>query len=306
MIRLFYEGVDISEDVAIKRCYHDMYAGGISDTLNITFFDGLNLWDRWSPKNGDEIKVEYGGISTGAMFVVSINSKNGLLSIIASSAPPSGFVRNNKAWQQVRFYQIIAEIAERNALSYELHGVDNHLYSYILQNNESDFSFLHRLTMQESCSFLVYNKKLVIYSEPFFESVTPQEILPVPIDADYKYFDRSSELYGSCEVVSGRHNGRFDANNGVSRILRPQAVIGIGSNADAERFAKGILRAENKHCRSGYVKTQVLTGYSAASTLALQNDRAPSWNGAVFVDHIRNDYSKGNSKLFFRKPLEVY
>lgn len=305
MIKLFYENVDISDAVSIKRCYHDMYAGGISDAVHLDFFDTKNLWDKWSPQTGEEIRIGYGSISTGAMFISSIVPRNGMISIIAQSAPMSGYAPRSKAWQKVRFLQIASEIAERNNLSLSLHGVSDHIYAYIFQDNESDFSFLYRITKQEGFSFLVYDKTLVVFDEAYMEAVAPQEKLPVAIDADYKYTDRRAEAFGSCTVVSGQYEGSYSvAADG--RVLRPQNVLGVGNVADAERFAKGLLRFENKRCRGGYIRTQVLTGYAPASTVYLLNERAPSWDGSVFIDHIRNDYSKGQSKIFFRKPLEGY
>jgi hypothetical protein len=138
------------------------------------------------------------------------------------------------------------------------------------------------------------------------EAVMPRETLEVTMDGDYKYQDRRFYLYGACVVESGIYTGEFDANNGVSRKYKPGSIGIVSSNQEATRFAKNLLRHVNKDCYSGFVRTHILPGYAAASTILLSNDRAPSWNGPVFIDHIRNDYSKGKSKIFFRRPLEGY
>lgn len=306
MIQLTYKGVDITRDVAISRCYHDMYAAGQSDTLHLRANDATNLWDKWGPQFGDEMQVDYGAIGTGTMFVTACTPMNGVYDITAQAAPPSGYEARDKAWQKVRLLQIGAEIADRNGLKFKSYGVTDQLYAYILQSNQSDFRFLHSRARLEGCAFLVYDKTLILYNEAYMESQAASETLNVTEDGDYRYIDKRAELYGSCLIENGLYTGNFEVENGSSRILKPPADFYVGSNAEAARYAKGLLRSANKGCYGGYVRTRIMTGYAAASTVTLANVRAPSWDGTVFLDHIRNDYSQGKSKVFFRRPLEGY
>lgn len=307
MIKVTYKGVDVTSDISINRCIHDMYAAGQADTLDIRFNDAAKLWDGWAPAVGDEIRIDYGPASTGTMFVRSCIAENGLYTIKAMSAPPSAMEVTNKAWSQVRLLQIGKEIAGRHGLAFQSYNVTDQLFPYLLQA-KSDFAFLHRVAVQEGCGFLVYDKALVLYGAAAMEAVAPVESLELPLDGDYRYNDARAKLYGSCIVESGDYSGKFDAGNGVSRILRP--VCGdmtIGSNVEAERYAKNLLRDANKDGQTGYVRTAgVAAGYAAASTAKLVNQRAPSWDGPVFLYHVRHDYGVGESKLFFRKPLEGY
>ena len=106
MIQITYKGVDITADVAISRCYHDMYASDQSDSLHLRLKDAGSLWDTWAPAVGDEIRIDYGAISTGTMFVSSVSPENGAFSIVAQSAPQSGYDLQSKAWQQVRLLHL--------------------------------------------------------------------------------------------------------------------------------------------------------------------------------------------------------
>ena len=306
MIHLTYNGVDITEKVSINRCWHDMYAAERSDILQIRLNDADVLWDKWAPAVGDEIRVDYDAISTGTMFVSRVIPQNGTFDIMAQSAPASGFEVQNKAWQKVRLLQIGEEIAKRSGLSFVSYGVEDRLYSYILQKNESDFAFLSHRARLEGCAFLVYNKTLVLYSESYMEATAPSETLEVGADGDYKYTDRRFGLYGSCLVETGMYSGQYSAPNGATRTYKPVDVGSVGSNSEAARFARNLLRHINKGCYTGFVRTHILPGYAAASTIELSNQRAASWNGTVFIDHIRNDYVTGKSKIFFRRPLEGY
>lgn len=306
MIKITYKGVDITDSVSISRCWHDMYAAGKTDTLRLRVNDVDHVWDAWAPAVGDEIRIDYGTISTGVMFLTSATPHNGTYDIEAQSAPESGFVPRSKAWQRVRLLQIGAEIASRNGLSFASYGVSDQLYDYILQSGESDFHFLHRRAQLEGCAFLVYDKRLILYSERHMESQAPAERLEVSSDTDYSYIDRRSELYGECQIEAGVYRGEFSASNGSARVLTPRSDFKVSSNGEAARFARNLLRAANKDSRTGWVRSRILPGYAAASMLQLQNERAPSWDGVVFIDHLRNDYGKGQSKIFFRKPLEGY
>lgn len=305
MIQLAYKGVDITDSVSINRCYHDMYGGGQSDTLHLRVNDVDNLWDSWAPATGDEIRVDYGSISTGTMFVTDAIPQNGLFTITAQSAPKSGFDRQNKAWQKVRLLQIGAEIAQRNGLSFHSYGVEDRLYSYLSQA-EGDFRFLSRIARLEGCAVIVYDRNLIMYSERYMEAQEPRETLTVTIDGDYKYRDRSADAYGSCIVESGMYYGSFAVSNGSSRVLLPDSIPAAGSNDEAARFAKNLLRHANKGCCGGFVRSSIQPGYAPASTIELSNVRAPSWDGRIFLEHIRNDYGRRESKIFFRRPLEGY
>lgn len=303
MIDVIYKGKNISEEVSIIDCYHDMYAEQRTDTLHITFDDSEHIWDSWGVKTNDEISVEYGAIKTGTMFVYSAKPSNGLFNIVATSVPASYKDKKSKAWQKIKLKSMCKEIAENHGLKFKAYGVDDVLYEHILQKNESDFAFLNRRVQLEGCAFLVYNKTFVLYSEKYMEDKSGDEI-ELDEDTDYEYDDKSGWLFGSCKIEQGKYDGEYKTSNGSKKVYIPKLDFTVGSKAAANRYAKNMLRWANKNAYTGYFYSGILTGYAPASMAKLKNDRAPSWDGEIFLTHVRNDYAKGMSKIFFRKKID--
>lgn len=304
MLNVVYNGVDITTKVSVRHCWHDMYSKGRSDELLLRFNDPLRRWDRWQPQAGDKISVSSGSISSGDMFVTRTQPENGAFLLYARSMPQGAKDPRGKTWQHVRFLQLCQEVADRNGLALETYGVEDHLYSYVMQSGEGDFPFLHKRCALEGCAFLVYGDRLIVYSEQYMEAIEPTETLRVLDDTDFRYTDDTAMLYGSCTVTVGQYTGTASANNGAYREYRPEIDAGASSQEEADRFAANLLRAANQMGRCGYIRFPVLSGYAAGSTARLQNDRAPSYDGKVFLHHIRNDYAARTCMLYFRY-LEV-
>ena len=303
MIDVIYKGKNISEEVSILECYHDMYAEQRTDTLHVTFDDSEHVWDGWGVKTNDKISVEYGAIKTGKMFVYSAKPRNGVFEIIATSVPASYKDKKSKSWQKIRLKAMCKEIASNHNLEFTSYGVDDVTYEHILQKNEGDFAFLNRRVQLEGCAFLVYDGKLVLYSEKYMEGKSSSGEIDLDSDTDYEYDDKSGWLFGSCKIEQGKYDGEFKSGNGSKKVYIPKLDFTVGNKAAANRYAKNLLRWANKNAYTGYFYSEIMTGYAPASVAVLKNDRAPSWNGKIFITHIRNDYANGRSKIFFRKPI---
>lgn len=306
-MKFYYAGVDITKDVFINRCEHDTYAGGRADTMRIRFVDSKNLWDAWSPQCGDEIRLTEQAADTGAMFIADTLPENGLFTIFATSLPPGAQARQSRVWEDFRFLQIAEDIASRHGLTVKSYGVTDRTYAYIRQDNLSDFEFFNRLCLFESCALAVYDKQMIIYNEQAREGAAAVATIKIGADGHFRYSDASACAYGAAEIRSGDFYGKFTAPNGdASRVLRPSEQIACASSAEAIHFAQGVLRAANKGLRRGDFRRKLTCNFAAGSVVNIENEKAPSWNGKVFVTHTRADYVRGISKIFFRRPLEGY
>ena len=324
-MKLFYNGTDIYNDVSLNYCVHEMYAEKQADTLVLRFNDTKGIWSKWNPADGDVLRFTEGASDTGKMFLHSMKPENGLFTIRAMAMPKSGATRKSKSWAGVRFLQLGNEIAANHGLTFQNYGCTDQVYPYLKQESETDFALFSRLCTLEGCQMLIYDGKLLAYSEQYIEQQAVSGTLEVDENGNFTYQDNRSTCFGSCEVTAGSFSGTFTApdakNTAVLRAkciaeaqLRAPGLPASGdrvalmsnSNAEAARFAKGLLRNANKYGHTGQFSKALLTGYAAASLLQLKTDKASAWNGPVFIYKVRHDFVGNKSTLYFRDLLEGY
>lgn len=305
VLKVFYDGVEITEDISINSCVHDMYACSTADTLTLKFNDINKVWDNWKPKNEETISIVCGVAKSGAMYIDSVVPENGLMTLRASSIPPTAKDVKNKSWENVRLLQLAKEIANRHGLGFKSYGVKDQLYSYVRQDNMADFEFLQQRCELEGLAFVVYDKKLVLYSEEYLEKQEPVTTITVDTDKNFTYTDNAQKGYGKITIKNGDMTGTYKSSNGLSKVKELIISTYMSSQSEANRFAKGILRQENKNLATGVFKDAIMREFSAGSVMGLKTTGANSWNGNVFVHHIRHDFVKSTSKVFFRKAEVV-
>ena len=278
-----------------------MFACSQADTLTLKFNDINKVWDSWKPENEDIISVVCGVAKSGAMYIDSVVPENGLMTLRASSIPPTAKTVNNKSWENVRLLQLAKEVADRHGLGFKSYGVEDRLYSYVRQDNMPDFEFLQQRCELESLAFLVYDKKLVLYSEEYLENQEPVKTITVDTDKDFTYTDNAQKGYGKITVKNGDLTGTYTSSNKLSKVKEIIIQTYMSGQEEANRFAKGILRQENKNLATGVFKDAIMREFSAGSIMGIKTTGANSWNGNAFISHIRQDYVKSTSKIFFRK-----
>ena len=303
-MQILYKGKDIYSLISVKSCEHDMHAESRADSLVLRFNDTNRIWDSWSVEQESTIEVIEGVARTGKMYIYDLKPENGAYTLKAFSIPPTSKNRTSKSWEKVRFKQLCREIASRHGLDYEEHGVTDQVYDYVVQDNLPDFVFLEQRCKLEGCSFLVFNGKLVIYGEQSMEATTPQKLLTLGPDAKFDYSDNTAKAYKTGMAINGTHVGEFTApTESGSRVYSKTITIPTSSLVEANRFAKNLLRLENKHQREGVIEMDIQRDLAPGSMIQLKTTGAKSWDGYAFVTRVRHDYKTERSKIFIRKPL---
>ena len=300
--KVVYEGRDIYPDISVGRCWCDSRAWGSLDCLRIDFGDTRNLWDRWQPRAGDTIAVEDGAARTGLMYVSSVIPQSSRFSVTAYPAPQGARERRCKSWESVHLLQLLREVADRHGLTVDTYGVEDREYQYVEQDNESDLQFLDRRLTYEGCGLVVYDGRLVAYSGTWLESQQPAGELSVIPGVDYEFRDDTARSYGSCTVTDGTTSATWTAGDG--KVLVKVVPERIGSVGEAERWAKGLLRAANREAVRMTIRTDsMLRQYAAGSLATLHASAAASWDGPAVVSAIRHDYYDSKAKVWLTRPL---
>lgn len=306
-MNIYYNGTDIYNDISVNYCVHEMFAEKQADTLVIRFNDVKGVWSKWNPSANDTIRLTEGACTTGKMFIHSMKPENGFFTIRAMSMPKSGTTKKSKSWEGIRFLQLANEFAENHGLTFQNYGCTDQVYPYLKQDNMTDFAFFSRLCSLECCQMLIFDGKLLAYDEQSIEGQSPAGTLNVDDNGKFTYDDNRAAGFGSCVISSGSYEGKFEAPNATNTaVLRPKEAIHVTSNAEAARFAKGLLRNANKYGHTGQFSKSLLLGYAAASILNLKTKKASGWDGTVFVYKARHDFVANKSTLYFREPLEGY
>ena len=305
-MEVIYEGKDIYPEISVSSCIHEMFTEVRADTLDIELNNTEFLWNDWNPQEGDIIEVKESGATTGKMFITKAKPENALFVIKAISIPTESSQEPvNKAWESVKFLQIAEDIASKYGMDFKQYGVEDQFYEYLLQSGTPDLHFLAERCILESCSCLIFDGSLVIYSEPFLENMSPVGNIEIETKDSFRYKDDSGLDFSESIIQSGEYEGKFkDSTIAKSKILRPKRNIYVTSDTEAERYAKGLLRHANKGNRHGVIYESLMPEYAAGSVANIETYGESLWDGPAFIYKMRNDYVKRKSKLFIRKPLE--
>lgn len=303
MARLWYNGVDITDEVEINLLDVSDDCGDAVDAIDSILVNSKNQWSGWSPQKGDLLRVTNGGYSSGDMHIDQIVQDDGTLALGAVSVPPDGKTKRTCAWEMITLHALCAEKAARYGMTAEYYGVRPHSYRRIDQAGQGDFAFLQQRCTLEGCTMKVSGKKLIVYADDYMEQLAPVKT----IDAGGFYgnpsFDSSSaKTYGACTVSWGSYAARADDPNvrGAELHVNDVEVYSLG---EAQRFAENLLRSRNKHEVSALFPLTLDTSITAGNVVAITGTGMS--DGRYFIENARHRCAEGISVFRAHRIREV-
>ncbi len=300
MIRLTWNGADITGYCNITGCIHREAAGGKSDTLELQL-DRAATWYRWGPEEGDVISVDLDEYTTGDLYLTAVIPNGDQYRLIASGMK-NGATR--KAWgsfENKTFKEIFDRCAAECGMTGKIYGMDERLLiPYCLRKNEGAAGFLNRIAEMEGFKLKTWNGALKAIYLPWAEEQEPA--LSMAIDAKTSgmtYRRRKNAMWAGLTVKSPFASS-FARDAGVSGNNAPViTTLPAQSAAQAGRWARNLLREHNRKAEELRIDQRLNAKMGALIRIDITGETDMS--GAWIVEEAEHDLlHKSSSALLYR------
>lgn len=308
-MNLKYNGIDITDNVNIIDASITDRCGGKADSMDITFSDVKKLWRQWQPIKGDILEVSGNGFSSGAMYIDEFGVFNGEYNIKSKSIPLNSRTRKSNIWENIRFKQIMSQLAAEIGLQIKTYGIEDYLYDRVDMLNKTNLEFISERCILEGYSLKITNSKAVIYDEKVLENYDPvKEITEELLIGSYSFKTISAGIYSSCLVEYFSNDNRaikykfIPKDSPIGDILKFN--LRVNNIGEAERYARNLLRYANKMETTGTFNIKQDSTLAAGNTINIKD--MGLFSGKYFIDLINHSFTNGKSYLKVRKILEGY
>ena len=215
---LIYKEKDISEDLQpylLSVTSVDNLEGEL-DSIKISVLNQDNkfLDPKWSPEKKEILTF---GIKTlnwenelegfmqsniGTYYIDEKTFDKKIATWKGISAPlNSKNEKNSKTWETVSMKRLGEEFANKYNLEFQYLVSAEITLIDLIQENETDFSFLNKIAKEEGIKLKITNRKLVLFDEKEFQKKEAVYKIDLQKVEDYRINDKSNEIYDAVEVT---------------------------------------------------------------------------------------------------------
>lgn len=297
--QIFYNGVDITNNVTITACNISDGNGGKQDYCKITFANGDKLWQEWKPQYNDVVRVKRGNCDSGKMFINGIESNERNYTLILLSTPTTAKKKNNKVWRDIKLSEVINDVSQSLGFEVQFYGFQDYFYKTLTQTQKTDIEFMCELCYREGFNVKIYDEKIIIFNEKTLYSADASGTI-IPNECNYyEFYDNNTPLSSVTikyydilkrELIS--HTATAKDVSGKEETF----IIKVDNQAQAERYAENILQHNNNFIQCGMLKLKDADKYSSGSVINLSEFKG--YNGKWYIYESLFD-TKNNNCIFY-------
>lgn len=277
------------------------------DDLKITFSDTKEEYRKWPFEKNNIIEIKDNNFSTGLMRVDSCGLSNGKYFITALPIKKIIKEKKTRAWENINFKKLLADIAKECNMNIYFYGVDfDYKYSRIDQVEVNNIKFIDYICKLEGCILKITDNKLIVISEKYInEQISVITLDPSYFIQSYLFGSTSNNIFKSCIIKYYGENyieGKYELNNNYDDCLKLK--IPVQSIEEANRFCKNILYSYNKYETTGKFVIRKNTELAAGNVITI--DKIGVFSGKYVIDKISHNITGDKSTVYVRKVIDIY
>lgn len=328
-IKLTYDGKDISADLApyLKAFSYSDVLSGEADDIQITLENRAHLWEAdWLPEKGALlsaaiVETAWEGQEEQELLLgqfeldeIELSEPPSEVKLKAVSVPNNTELRGvdkNRSWEKAKLSVIAGDIAASAGFALFYDSEDDPELERAEQTEQSDLSFLQKLTNDAGLALKITDLKIAVFDEAKYEQAEPVLTIERGDNRLKSYSIKSAtrEVYAACHVKYQEAKGKetieatFKAPGKTGKTLEVNEQV--KSAGEAEKLARKKLREKNKEeitVRASMMGAFVLL---AGSTVQLQG--FGKFDGKYIITRAGHEVGSGYTvSLEMRRCLDGY
>ncbi len=295
-LKLYYQGVDITDKIAILECVVKDTSGGQSDCLNLKI-DHADKWFKYGAKKNDVLRVTRGGYDSMNLYLNTVAPEEGAYRIYATGRKCVAFPEKWQSWEGASLTTVMGNLAGEGGMGSQMNGVSGGIsYPYLLREHMGAPAFLEQLLNRESAVLKCMNGKFCAIGIPYAQNLKAMQKVDLgTVLFDGTYVDRRDTKWRSVTIETPFGSGKATdpkASDGKDRVI---TEIAATDAAMAKRWAKGILLCHNRKSEILTLERDFNPGYTAMVKLKIGggSDAAGEW----LIDTAEQDLLRGRSRI---------
>lgn len=302
-MRLYYKGTDITEQAGLTRCECREGFGGVCDRLEITA-DSAQKWYHWQPQTDDEMEAELGAYRTGKMYLNTMESADGKMTLIATSMPAAAARRASGCYEDVTLAELMSLCAAECGMGSALYGADGEIrYPRLRRLTESAPAFMGRILQLEGMAFKTAGGRFAAIDITAMQARDAGRTLYLAAgQRGVRYTRRGERRYSSLTVktpyctCTAEDTAVYE--NRPLVLTAPPALDAVQGG----RWARGLLLMRNRQAETLEIETAFDAAFFAMARIDIESetDMAGRW----MADEATHDLIRGRSRAVLHRCVE--